>query len=394
MMRQIRTLALTGAPFERGWVHGNAYANEIGHITEKRLALCTDAFWLPNPATMDEVMTLGNACLEHHQRFAPGLMEELRGTSEATGVGLTELLIMNGFTDFVDVLINRDGKAAQIAREPAQQRPALADEVNGCTAFIVDASFVKEGQGYVGQTWDMDTTATPHVLLLDVRPNDGPNLLTYTITGCVGMIGINEHGVSVCINNLSGADGRPGVMWVFVVREMLAQRTVDAALDVLLGVELAGAHNYLLMGPSDASKHGDERVRGFNVEAMATQSRVSEVHDALVHTNHCLAPGLLSLERARTPVSLESTNTRLSQASEFLARHPDGVGRDDLLALTRVEVPGALSIAARTRPGFPIETVGACLLSPSTREMWALWGNPNDSEYERFAVARREAVPV
>ncbi|MEZ4609969.1 MAG: hypothetical protein R2838_06930 [Caldilineaceae bacterium] len=44
--------------------------------------------------------------------------------------------------------------------------------------------------------------------------------MTFTITGCVGMIGMNEHGVAVGINNLLGRDGRPGVHWPFVVRHV------------------------------------------------------------------------------------------------------------------------------------------------------------------------------
>ena len=37
------------------------------------------------------------------------------------------------------------------------------------------------------------------------------------------MIGMNEQGVAVGINNLLDKGGRVGVHWVFVIRKMLAQ---------------------------------------------------------------------------------------------------------------------------------------------------------------------------
>ena len=105
----------------------------------------------------------------------------------------------------------------------------------------------------------MHDTATDHVVLARLRPDDGPDALVFTTVGCLGQIGMNSAGVSVGINNLTGNDGRFGVTWPTVVREMLAQPTAADALDVLLRADLAGAHNYLIL---------DAGGRGYNVEAM------------------------------------------------------------------------------------------------------------------------------
>ncbi|MBK8050572.1 MAG: hypothetical protein IPK16_27780 [Anaerolineales bacterium] len=237
-MASMRVLTVSGSSFEIGYTHGRAYAKEIGELTEERLRLSCDPFWTGGQqATLDEVLALGRTCLRYHEAFAPDLMEEMRGMAEATGIGVNELVIMNGFTDFVDVVANPN-VLSRHRRRPVM--PGEAIDGGGCTAFIVDGSAAADGRGYIGQTWDMHATATPYVLLLDVRPEDGPALMTITITGCVGMIGMNEHGVSVGINNLLGADGRPGVHWVYVVRKMLAQRTVGDALAVLSGAQLSG----------------------------------------------------------------------------------------------------------------------------------------------------------
>ena len=230
----------------------------------------------------------------------------------------------------------------------------------------------------------MHSTATPYVLMLDVHPQDSPALMTFTITGCVGMIGMNEHGIAVGINNLLGAEGRPGVHWVYVVRKMLAQRTVEDALAVLQGAHLSGAHNYLLLGPDVAGA-----LRGYNVEHMATRTYVTPVETVYAHTNHCLIQEMVNVERPRKSVSHESTLARQDQASHFLDKQVGQITVDTLMTLTRYHEGNGLSVCAHVQPGYDVESSGACIMSPTTRELWALWGNPCKNHYEAFQVGAK-----
>ncbi|MCU0514921.1 MAG: C45 family autoproteolytic acyltransferase/hydrolase [Anaerolineae bacterium] len=232
-------LTLTGTPYEMGYQHGRAFYEAIHHFTEERLHLSGDPVWAGRPLTREAVLRLGQACLAEHERYSPILMQELRGMADATGLGLAELVIMNGFTDFVDV-VYRQGEAIM---------PPLPSD--NCTAFLVPPGLSASGQGLYGQTWDMHATATPHVILLHGQPQDAPHFLAFTITGCVGMIGMNEAGIAIGINNLTASDGQIGVTWPFVIREALRQDTLEAALACITGATLAGGHNYLLM-----DKHG------------------------------------------------------------------------------------------------------------------------------------------
>jgi len=377
-MSKLRVLTVAGSAYELGYQHGKAFAKEIGELTEERLRLSCDPFWTGGQAaTLDEVLALGRACLAYHQEFDPALMEEMQGMADATGLGVNELVIINGFTDFVDIIANP-------AVLPHQRNAAVAPgedfDGGGCTAFVVAPAAAQDRQGYLGQTWDMHASATPYVLLLDVRPQSGPALLTFTITGCVGMIGMNEHGVAVGINNLLGAEGRPGVHWVYVVRKMLAQTTVDAALEVLRGAHLSGAHNYLLMGPD-----GEGPWRGYNVEQMATRAAVTPVAGVYAHANHCLIADMLQIERPRKGVSQASTQARYAQAAGYLHERSGRVTLPDLMALTRLH-EGPFSVCAHVQEGYDVESSGACIMSPQTRRLWALWGNPCQGEYEEFAV--------
>ena len=383
-MSKLRVLQVSGSPYELGYAHGKAFAKEIGALTEERLHLSCDPFWTGGQqATLDEVLALGEACLRYHQEFDPALMEEMQGMADATGIGVNELVIMNGFTDFVDVVAN-----PAVLQHHRSSTVAPGDDFDGggCTAFVIAPAAARDGQGYLGQTWDMHSTATPYVLLLDVRPEGGPALLTFTITGCVGMIGMNEHGVAVGINNLLGADGRPGVHWVYVVRKMLAQRTADEALAVLRGAHLSGAHNYLLMGPG-----ADGTVRGYNIEQMATRAYVTPVEDVYAHANHCLISEMTAVERPRKSVSHASTQARYTQAAAYLGSSSGQITLDSLMSLTRLH-EGELSVCAHTQPGYDVESSGACIMAPQTRRLWALWGNPCQNEYEGFTVGAGAGV--
>jgi isopenicillin-N N-acyltransferase-like protein len=383
-MNKVRVLRVSGTPYELGYTHGKAFTQEIGALTEERLHLSCDPFWTGGQgATLDEVLALGRACLRYHEEFDPALLEEMQGMADATGIGVNELVIMNGFTDFVDVVANPQVlQHYRATGAVARTEGGVADlDRGGCTAFVVAPGAAADGQGYLGQTWDMHASATPYVMLLDVRPQEGPALLTFTITGCVGMIGMNEHGVAVGINNLLGADGRPGVHWVYVVRKMLAQRTVDAALGVLQGARLSGAHNYLLMGPDGAGT-----LCGYNVEQMATRAHVTPVDDVYAHANHCLIAEMTAVERPRKSVSQASTQARYAQATAILGESSGRITLASLMALTRHHEGDSLSVCAHVQEGYDVESSGACIMAPGTRELWALWGNPCQGEYEGFVV--------
>lgn len=384
-MPNLRVLRVSGSPFEIGYSHGKAFAADIVALTEERLRLCTDPTWTGGRvATFDEVLAEGRACLRAHIDYAPELMDEMRGMCEATGLGLNELVIMNGFTDFVDVLAN-DRNAAPSGLPTS----SLVDDEGGCTTFLVGESSTHDRRALIGQTWDMHSTATPHVILLDIQPERGPALLTLTITGCVGMIGMNEYGVAVCINNLLGADGQPGVHWPYVVRKMLAQTTVQGALDALLRAPLSGGHNYALLGPDIAGE-----LQGYNVEATSTRQQVVALEDIHAHTNHCTADTLAEVERPRKSFSATSTHNRLEQSTHFLSAHRGALDVERMMEMTRHHEGDAMSICAHARPEYDIETSAACIMAPASREIWAVWGLPCQNEYEHFVVAEKAPAKV
>lgn len=371
-------LELSGAPFEMGFAHGRAFADAIRRYAEERIALACSPGWTGRSASRTEVLGLAEACVPLHHEFSPDLGEELDGMAAASGVSVAELIVVGGFTDFIDTVANPAATAATgtVETDGAPGAPSV-EGVNECTAFLVPGGFMADGVAALAQTWDMHEGSADHLVLLRGRPRGAPAFLAYTTAGAPAMIGMNELGLSVGINNLMAADGGVGVTWPVVVREMLKCETLDEALAVLARAPLAGGHNYLIM---------DAEGRGANVEAMGSRSAVTELAERpLAHTNHCLAPSTKAVERQRDAASQADSEARLADAERLLQR--SALSIDDLQSIT---ADSANICHAGVAPRF-VGTCGAVVMRPGTRELWAVKGRPSERAYQRFAFAATSA---
>ena len=363
-MTSIPVLDVAGSPAEMGAAHGSVARDALRAFADERVRLAGQPAWTGRTLTRRQVLALGASCLDAHRAYAPDLAAELDAMAEAAGLGAAEVVIVNGFTDFIDTV-------HAVGPGPLAAVPASAAAMN-CTAFLVPAARAADGMALFGQTWGMHETAVEHVIVLRGAPRDGPAFVAFTTVGCVGMIGMNEHGVCVGINNLSAGDGDVGVTWPFVVRKALQQRDLDGALRAVTEARLAGAHNYLLL---------DRAGRGANVEATTTRTVVTMLEgDAIVHANHCLAPATVAVERTRDATAVASSERRQARAVALLDRR--GLTPDDLQAVTRDQE----GICYRGGPPRFVATCGAAIMRPGGGEFWAVRGPPSEAAYVRVPL--------
>lgn len=355
----ITRLKLSGTPYEMGQQHGKKFRDKIRKYTAERVLLSGTGKWAGRELSRDNVLSLAQDMVAVNEAYAPDLMEEIRGIADATDLTSAELLITNGFTDFVDAVYTRANTGT------------VTFGVDDCTAFLIPGNTTADGNSFFGQTWDMHETAEPYVLLTEVEPAEGIPFVGFTTMGCIGQMGMNAEGIAVGINNIMGT-GQVGVIWNLVVRKILAQDNIEDALDCIRDAELAGAHNYLIM-----DKHG----KGYNVEAMAGRYHVDELEsEPLVHTNHCLVDHNREVERDRPPESMLSSVHRLNQGAKLLRERP--ITEDTLFELTRDEA----AICVTPKPPLYSGSLGATIMRPATGEFWAVQGSPRENQYERFVV--------
>ncbi len=357
----LRILDLSGSPEAIGYEHGSAYADEIRIYTDERVRLAGSEFWAGGRLDRAEVLDIAHSCLPAHEAHSADLYAEMCGIAQGAGITPAEAVVVGGFTDFVDTV-----------RSVVGGPHPLEVQEDDCTAFIVPDARAG-GQGFYGQTWDMHDSATDHVILLRIRPDNGPAALVFTTTGCVGQLGMNEAGTCVGINNLAAADGCRGVMWTSVVRDALARASAAEARDAILQANLAGAHSFLTFDGS-----GD----GHLIEAFPTARPFEKLEaNALVHTNHALWDEALARQAPKEKSLMANSARRLKRAQELLDR--DGVTVDDLMALTRDNE----AICQVSTPPIHIESSGAAIMRPRTLDFWAVWGLPSRNDFVHVSFA-------
>ncbi|HEY5891396.1 MAG TPA: C45 family peptidase [Acidimicrobiia bacterium] len=340
---KIRVLALGGSPGEIGHAHGSALGSSIRQYLDDRLDLAGDPYWSGRTAELESIVGLAQETLGAHRRYSEPLYEEMAAMATSAGIDPAEAVVVGGFTDLIDVV--------RVAGGPSV-------EEDDCTG-IIDAD-----NGVLAQTWDMHASAGEFVYLFDIEPDTGPRAKVQTTAGCVGQMGINEAGIAVGINNLTSR-GKVGVTWPFVVRKVLQQTTLDGAIEMVLSADLAGGHNFFIMGPDGT---------GCNIEAMPESRKVTRVETGrFCHTNHCLDPETKNEEGARNPIGAESSLVRLERANAY---GPD---------LEAMFADAAINRGASSP--HDVATCGAVVMRTGPRTIEAVWGQPGSHDWETFAFA-------
>ena len=339
---QMRVLEIFGDSRDLGRGHGSACVDMIRKYTDDRINLTSKEDWSGGRADRDLILSCADATLEHHERFSESLYTEMLAMADAAGITAQEAVAVGGFTDLADVVRSRVG---------------VAPEEHNCTGIINPRT------GTFAQTWDMHASAGEFVIMLKLDPLIGPNAFVQTTAGCLGQMGMNEAGITVGINNLT-AMGRPGVTWPFVVRKALEQTDLDTAIEVVVGADVAGGHNYFVMGPEG---------EGATVEAMPQSKRVTRTNGSpLVHANNCLYPETIAEEGPRNPEWRANSEERLRLGTELA---------EDLEAFF-----ASPTISRRAEDMAEVATCGAVIVQPAKRKMKAVWGVPGDHPWETFRL--------
>ena len=339
---QLRVLEIFGDSADLGRGHGAACGAMIREYLDDRIGLTSQKKWSGANTDRDLIIELASQTLPFHEEFSPSLYAEMVTMAEEAGITPAEAVVVGGFTDIVDVVRSQVGSAP--------------DEHN-CTAVI------NPEEGFYAQTWDMHASAGEYVILLKLDPLVGPEALVQTTAGCLGQIGLNEAGISVGINNLNSM-GKSGVTWPFVVRKVLEQTNLDDAVAVVTTADLAGGHNYMIMGPEG---------RGVNIEAMPFGQKVTLVEDKpYVHANHCLDENT-SLEHGyREPEHVANSAMR-QEIGTINSANPGVFFKDS-------------EISRHAQDRHDVATCGAVIIEPARRKMQAVWGVPGDHPWETFQL--------
>ncbi|MEM7588744.1 MAG: C45 family peptidase [Myxococcota bacterium] len=254
------------------------------------------------------------------QAFDTQLFEECMGIAQGSNTTLQQIVIVNHYTDLRDLRRRRvcqGTSAATHKRDPG-----------GCSTIYVP----RQQGALLGQTWDIHVSALPYVALLHVKWQPIADTLPseaflITVAGCVGMTGMNHHGVAVCINNLHSVTAQKGVLWPAVVRKALQYSTAKQAMEVILQCQVGSGRHYAVADP--------HHIQAAEVHCTAKVLLPTHHQKPYWHTNHCLNEEMAK-HHFIPPHS--STRHRLSTLHNLLSQQPPESLTEMLACLQQVVI--------------------------------------------------------
>lgn len=326
---------------DRGYMHGESYADEIQELAEIRTSLISKAW---DGAAASYIRGRAEPHLPVLREYDDDLYREFKGIAEGARVSEEDLLILNHYTDLRDLW----------------SKDTLMEE--GCSIL-----HVRHGdEVLLAQTWDMHATAEPFVMMLFL-PDE--NVWVLTITGCLALCGLSSTGLGVAINNLVMADAKVGVSWPTMVRKMLRSGDVAGAERALHASPTASGHHYAMVDPNQSRAWESSGSH----EVMVYDGSTSPY----VHTNHCLDSKMESMSRI-SPAS--TTRHRYAQAERLLAENPTPDAKElwEMMAC-RDDFPNSL-FTDRSSPSEPhgVSTCARILMDCKNGKVWARAGASKD----------------
>ncbi len=352
------------SPREWGRIHGESFRGEIRALAEIRAYLCTRVGTF---TTRDQVMAAAKAHLPILERYHKPLYEELLGIAEGAIVSPEDIVVANHYTDLRDLDPNPEKwHMAPLTDDPENRGSASGAESlggDGCSMFFLETQVGR----ILAQTWDMHATAIPYVMVLGIPENeDGPAARLLTVTGCLGMAGMNQAGVGICINNLYSTDATLGIVWPAMVRRALHTSSATEARDVSMKSPIGSGHHYFVADSSEA----------FSIETSGRRRKIiwengPRGEHAFCHTNHCLDGDIEA--RSKVP-SASTTHDRMKYVQGGLHGVED---LDDAWLLLGSDEGWPKSVCtnmATAETPHGAATCGAVAMNLTTGELWAQQG--------------------
>ena len=353
----LKQITLTGDPRTMGQQHGELLKEQIATFMAMRFdavrKYCRDR-GRPN---IDGLLELGKQSMWRHAQWDPAGHAEHLGICEGADLDPVELHTVTNMTDIRDPLL-----LAAESGPPLVPRP---DE--GCSSILIPPSGTASGTPLVGQTWDLNPPDVEFIVAFYRTPTDGPKSWTVTCNGCLSLVGINEHGVSVGTTNIKTYGARPGVGYLSILHRALRSRTAAEASDTVKNAPHAGAHTYWLADATEQIEWEASPNGQFKRDTSA---------GPIWRTNHCLSEAHVKIQ-GEAPS--ESSHARFDLIGERLA--DGGYDLDKMRDLFADRSKGELGINRYPEDEKGTATNSVFIASPAERRAWACRGPADRGEW-------------
>jgi isopenicillin-N N-acyltransferase-like protein len=268
MVEPFPLIEISGAPRERGRQYGQKAAGRIKKGT-------THYFAQLKELSLDAkgVAELVRDYLPVIEAFEPSYIEEMRGIAEGADVPFEDIVLLNARTEIL-----------KLANPKIRARLKTPDEPDGCTGVVALPTATGSGRLIHAQNWDWKRECAETAVVLKVRRDDGPDLMTFTEAGALGRCGFNAVGIAITANYLqSDRDYRQvGVPLALIRRKVLEQEHVALAMRAVYCTKKSAANNMIV-----------SHREGVAIDFECAPDETFQVHPQnglLVHANHFVSP--------------------------------------------------------------------------------------------------------
>jgi isopenicillin-N N-acyltransferase-like protein len=279
-------IEVSGPPRERGRQYGEQAAGRIRrgieHYAEQ---LARDGLdW-------SGIRSIGSRFEREIDRYDADFVPEMRGIAEGAGVEMAAILMLNARTEML-----------KLAQRGTQDGSGRDNDPDGCTGLVVMPEAAADGLLIHAQNWDWKVECAETSVVLRIRREDGPDILTFTEAGGLARSGLNAAGIAITANYLeSDRDYRQiGVPLALIRRKVLQQRHLALALHAVATTPKSASNNMMV-----------SQAGGIAINFECAPDEAFQLHPengVLVHANHWLSPVALAKLRdtgiASTPDSL------------------------------------------------------------------------------------------
>jgi isopenicillin-N N-acyltransferase-like protein len=353
--RRIKVVDVSGNPYEMGFQYGTA-CPEIGKMLEYTYQML---------GGRDAATALAEKYLPMYlpptEAYAPEVVDEMKGIAAGVKADFQDILLLNITYEISATL------------------------TMGCTSFAAGREATGDGNVLTGQNFDFLRMMEEVMILLKMKPAQGPNILAITTAGCLGLIGLNSAGISLNLNMLRNKDSLTpdgGVLSHVILRKLLSTENVGEAIGIITAAERRSAKNYLL-----ASDRGDI----VDVEVTMDDLNVhSPERGILTHANHFETARFKSADIASA--MFPDSYVRSHRLAKLMEKDRGNLSVDIMKRLLQDHNNHPSSICRHPDPKatIPIAGMMKTLLSiiscPKEQKVYIALGNPCENEYMEYKL--------
>jgi hypothetical protein len=296
-------LEVSGTPYEVGVAIGRRFGDQIKKGLERR----REWFGALRSFMEEDLATRYEPFLAAGRQHFPEVLEELRGWAAGSGVAFKDLMALNLRAELAAMMRDRQ------------------DDPPGCSTLALSHA----GRLLLAHNEDGDGAYHDLMFLVRVSRPGKPTFLCLTYPGILSGNGpaMNDAGMVITTNFISGLAVRPGVPRYFISRAVLEATSLDAAVEIVTHPRRAFAFHFNL------GSHSEKRI--LSVETSVEKHEVHQVDGLYVHTNHLLLPGMKDTPQDREYMETSSLSRYrvLRPGADRLRGRLDDVDRETLVGL-------------------------------------------------------------